>query len=53
MLSGYKTYITCGIAMLTYAGQYATGDLTLMAALNGILPYLVGVFLRKGIAGIA
>lgn len=50
MLSGYKTYVACGLALLNYAAQYLVGDISLMEAVNSALPYLVGIFMRQGIA---
>lgn len=52
MLSGYKTYIACGLAVLNYVAQYLVGDISLMEAVNQGLPYIVGVFMRQGISKI-
>ncbi len=50
MLSGYKTYVAAGLAILNYAAQYLVGDIALLDAVNSALPYLVAIFLRQGIA---
>lgn len=34
MLKGYKTYVVAGVAVITAASQYLTGDITLSAALQ-------------------
>ena len=52
MLSGYKTYVACGLAILTYAAHWATGEISLMDAVNSAFPYLVGMFMRNGLARI-
>ena len=50
MLSGYKTYVVCGLAILNYVAHWATGEATLAETVNAVLPYIVGVFMRGGIA---
>lgn len=50
MLAGYKTYIACALGVLNYVAQYLVGDISLMEAVNAALPYVVGVFMRQGIA---
>jgi precorrin-4 methylase len=50
MLSGYKTYITAGVAILTAAAAYLTGDMTVAETLQLVVTALLGAFLRSGVA---
>ncbi len=50
MLSGYKTYVACALAIVNYAAQYLVGDLSAMAAVQAAFPYLVAIFLRNGVS---
>jgi hypothetical protein len=53
MLSGYKTYITAGLAVLAAVGAALTGDVEWGETLNkvwGVLMPLGLVFLRKGVS---
>jgi len=49
MLSGYKTYIAAGLAVLTAVASYLTGDATLMEALQLGFAALMGAFIRSGV----
>ena len=49
MLAGYKTYITVGLGILNYIAQYLTGEIELLAAINGALPLLAAAFIRSGL----
>lgn len=46
LLSGYRTYITAAIAILTAIGAYASGDATLIQAAQLALTGALGAFLR-------
>jgi len=50
MLKGYKTYVVAGLAVLTAAVQYLTGDITASAALQLGITAILGATLRSGIA---
>lgn len=50
MLSGYKTYITAIVAIVTALGTYASGDATLIQALQLTVTALLGAFIRSGVA---
>lgn len=50
MLSGYKTYITAGIAVITAIGLYLTGDATLVQTISIVVPAIIGATVRNGIA---
>lgn len=49
MLSGYKTYITGGLAILGAVAAYVTGDATLTEAMNMGVTALLAMFVRSGI----
>lgn len=49
MLSGYKTYILAGVTTIGAVAGYLVGDLTLIEAINLIVPALSGAFVRSGI----
>ena len=49
-LTGYKTYITGVVAIVTSIGAHLTGDLELASALHIVLDSLLGMFIRNGIA---
>ena len=50
MLSGYKTYITAAVAVVTAVAGYLTGDLELGAAIQLGITAILGATLRSGIA---
>lgn len=50
MLAGYKTYIAGTLAVLTAIGAYLTGDLSLMDAINTVVPAIMGMTVRSAIA---
>lgn len=50
MLSGYKTYIAGSLAILGAIGGFLDGDLLLPAALQIIVPAILAMTLRHGIA---
>lgn len=49
MLAGYKTYITAGLAVLTAAASYLTGEVTAVNAATAALNALMIAFVRNGI----
>lgn len=49
MLKGYKTYITAGLAVLTAAAGYLTGDISFADALQLGFTGAIGAFVRNGI----
>lgn len=50
MLSGYKTYIVCGLAIINAAGNYLTGDTSAADAAQAVFTALMGMTIRHGIA---
>lgn len=48
-LSGYKTYITGGITILTAVGLYLTGDDTAQQAGQLVVTALLAMFIRHGV----
>ncbi len=50
MLIGYKTYIVGTLSVLGALGGFLDGDLGLVAALNIVVPALLAMTLRHGIA---
>lgn len=50
MLSGYKTYITAGVAIVGYVAAYLTGDATLPQMAQAVLTALLGINLRHAVA---
>lgn len=50
MLSGYKTYVACALAIVNFAAQWAVGGLSAMEAIQSAFPYLVAILLRHGVA---
>lgn len=49
MLKGYKTYITAGLAVLTAAAGFLTGDIALADAIQLAFTGAIGAFVRNGI----
>lgn len=49
MLSGYKTYITGVVAIITVWGGYLTGTVDLSMAINTTVTALMGMFIRNGV----
>lgn len=49
-LKGKKTYITGILAILGTLGAYATGEATFMEAINLIVPAVLAMTVRKGVA---
>ena len=49
MLKGYKTYVLAGVTTIGAIAGYLVDDLTLVQALNLIIPALTGAFVRNGI----
>ena len=49
-LSGYKTYIVAGLAILGAVASYLDGDIGKVAAGQAILTAVLGITLRQGIA---
>lgn len=49
MFSGYKTYITAGIGIITEVGMYLTGEATLAQAIPVVFTLLMGMFIRHGV----
>ena len=50
MFAGYKTYIAGTLAVLTAIGAYLSGDISLIDAINGIIPAVMGMTVRSAIA---
>ena len=50
MLSGYKTYITAVVAIITAIGAYLAGDVTLGDTLQLVFTSGLAAFLRSGVA---
>ena len=50
MLSGYKTYITAGLAVITAITTFLTGDATQGEALTLIVNAVLGATIRHGIS---
>lgn len=49
MLSGYKTYIVGGLAVLGALGGWLDGNLTWMAALQLAIPAILAMTVRNGV----
>lgn len=49
MFKGYKTYITAGVATVTAAAAYLTGDADLMQTANLVFTALMAAFIRHGV----
>ena len=49
MLSGYKTYIVAGVAVIGAIAGMLTGDMTYAAGAQLIITALLGAFIRNGI----
>lgn len=49
MLSGYKTYITSAITILTAIGTFLIGEAELMEAIQLIVPAILAITVRLGI----
>lgn len=49
MLSGYKTYITAGVAVITAAATYLTGEASLTEALQLGFGAILAAFVRSGV----
>jgi len=49
MLKGYKTYVLAGVTTIGAVAGYLVEDLTLVQALNLIIPALSGAFIRNGV----
>ena len=50
MLSGYKTYIAGALTLLGAFGGFLSGDLTPAAAINLVVPAILAMTVRNGIA---
>ena len=50
MLTGYKTYITGGVAIVGAVGLYLAGTDTLAQSIQLVITALLGMFIRNGIA---
>jgi hypothetical protein len=50
MLAGYKTYIAGTLSVLTAIGAYLSGDISLIDAINVIIPAVMGMTVRSAIA---
>jgi hypothetical protein len=51
-LTGYKTYITAAIAVLTSLGAYAAGEVGLVPTVQTVIGSLLATFLRSGMKNI-
>ena len=49
MFSGYKTYITAVVAIVTALGAFFTGDMSLADTAQVVVTALIGAFVRNGI----
>ena len=49
MLAGYKTYIVGVMAVLGFVTAYLVGDISLVAAITGIVPAVQAMTMRHGI----
>ena len=50
MLSGYKTYITAALAILTAIGTWLAGELQLADMIQTVVTAARGAFIRHGVA---
>lgn len=50
MLSGYKTYIVAGVAILTAIAAYLVGDLSISDTAQTVLTAVLGATIRAGVA---
>lgn len=50
MLNGYKTYIAGAVTLLGALGGFLTGSLTPVDAVNVVVPAILAMTLRNGIA---
>lgn len=50
MLSGYKTYITAAVAVVTAVGAYLSGDAGLVDTAQIVFTALLAAFVRNGVA---
>ncbi|CAB4120900.1 hypothetical protein UFOVP4_1 [uncultured Caudovirales phage] len=50
MLSGYKTYVTGGLAILGALAAYFTKEASLLDAAQIIVPAVIGMTVRHGIS---
>lgn len=50
MLSGYKTYISAGLAFLTALAGYLTGDIAIGEALQLGFTAIMGATIRAGVS---
>jgi len=50
MFSGYKTYITAGLAVIGAIAAYLTGDATLADTAQLVVTALLAAFVRSGVA---
>ena len=49
MFSGYKTYITAGVAVITAIATYLTGDASLADTLQLAFGAILAAFVRSGV----
>jgi hypothetical protein len=49
MLSGYKTYITAGLAVVGAVAAYLTGDMAIADAIQIVVTAVMGAFIRNGV----
>ena len=50
MLSGYKTYIVAGVAIISAIASYLVGDVSITDASQLVLTAILGATLRGGVA---
>jgi|TARA_R100001530_G_scaffold85304_1_gene59478 hypothetical protein len=50
MLKGYKTYITAVVAIVGAIGAWLMGEMAIVDMFQLIVPAVVGMFVRVGIA---
>ena len=49
MLSGYKTYIVAGVAVITAVAAWLTGDATIAETIQLAVTAVLGATIRNGI----
>ncbi len=49
MLTGYKTYITAGLAVIGAVAAYLTGEMALADCANIVVTAALGTFIRSGL----
>jgi len=50
MLSGYKTYITAGVTVISAVAGYLVGDLAMADAAQLVVTAVLGATIRSGVS---